>query len=284
MFFFFSTIEKPFKCDYCGRGFFDERTLIAHSNTHNLSVGHPCEICGKKFKGLTNLRDHTRMHTGGKPFVCDICGRSFNQSGSLHSHLRTVHGPKREMLSQPLPRPKPKQPENELKATAEELIQASLAGRPKEEETFVCTICGYRFDNGATLLAHYRIHLGEKPYQCDICSKGYMMSTHLKSHTCIHSGAFKCSRCNKTFKGYKDLNRHLRTNNDPYIHKCEYCPKLFNTKCGLHFHVLKHNLVACDGCDKRFLTKQSMEEHKLEDHVENELKFKTTEEKNDPKE
>ena len=212
--------------------------------------------------------------------MCDICGRSFSQSGNLHSHVRTVHAPRSERQIQP-PRSKPKPPENELKVTPEELIQASLAGQPKGEETFVCTICGYRFGNGATLLAHYRIHLGEKPYQCDICGRGYMMMTHLKTHPCIHNGAFKCSKCEKIFKGYKELNKHLRTNNDPYIHKCQYCPKSFNTVCGLHFHLLKHNLKSCDGCERRFVRQKSLEEHQLNDHAENELKFKTSEETSD---
>ena len=246
--------------------------MQAHCDTHNKLVGYLCETCGKRFQKQTILKEHQRSHNGAKPFGCDICGKSFSHSGNLHSHVRTVHCPKQRQF---ILKQKPKTAtEDVLKVTAEELIQASMAGLPKGEQTFVCTICGYRFDNGATLLAHYRIHLGEKPYQCDVCGRGYMMVTHLEYHPCLNGGPFKCGKCGKAFKSSSELNKHLRTDNDPYIHKCEYCPNRFNTVCSLHFHLGKHDLKQCASCDKQFLRQESLEEHVSANHPDNELKFK----------
>lgn len=51
-----------------------------------------CEYCGKCFRKNGTLQTHIRTHTGEKPYHCDLCNKNFAQIGHLTEHLRTHTG------------------------------------------------------------------------------------------------------------------------------------------------------------------------------------------------
>jgi uncharacterized Zn-finger protein len=59
--------------------------------------------------------------------------------------------------------------------------------------------------------------LGEKPHECDVCSKAFSTSSSLNTHRRIHSGE------------------------KPHV--CETCDKRFTASSNLYYHKLTHSKV-----------------------------------------
>ena len=58
------------------------------------------------------------------------------------------------------------------------------------------------------------LYLGERPYVCDICGKGFMHPNHLRCHKKRHTEkAFKCEQCNKAFHWKTVLDDHVKAGN-----------------------------------------------------------------------
>ena len=49
-----------------------------------------------------------------------------------------------------------------------------------------CTYCPKSFKKPSDLVRHIRIHTGEKPYNCDVCARGFTVKSTLDSHLKTH--------------------------------------------------------------------------------------------------
>lgn len=85
-------------------------------------------------------------------------------------------------------------------------------------QKFLCPICGLCFTN---LKYHLRVHTKEKPFECDICKKKFMLRINLTVHYRIHTGErpYKCKSCEKTFIQKSNLDAHV--NNHHKNIKCK---------------------------------------------------------------
>ena len=58
------TGEKPWVCDFCGRGFAFKATMVDHRKVHSEATHFKCDTCGKEFKWRQQLQRHMMDHTG----------------------------------------------------------------------------------------------------------------------------------------------------------------------------------------------------------------------------
>ena len=107
---------------------------------------HECEQCGKKFFLRDDLRTHARIHTGLKPYSCNICGKTFKHISHRNRHQNTNHT-----------------------GTVYCLIHMSIQLFQKIDTKFLHNIILF--------------FLGEeRPYNCELCKKGFLGKTHLVTH------------------------------------------------------------------------------------------------------
>ncbi|XP_069669589.1 zinc finger protein 732-like isoform X3 [Periplaneta americana] len=162
--------EKPFKCEFYSKCFWDSRSLRKHDRVHRGQKPFKCDVCGKCFSSSSNLRSHERLHSSEKPFKCDVCGKCFSVSGDLKKHERRHTG----------------------------------------EKPFKCDVCGKCFSCSSNLRSHERRHSSEKPFKCDVCGKCFSVSSNQRRHELLHTGEkpFKCDVCGKCFSDSSSQKRH----------------------------------------------------------------------------
>ncbi|PSN39818.1 hypothetical protein C0J52_18430 [Blattella germanica] len=95
------------------------------------------------------------------------------------------------------------------------------------------------------------------PFKCNICSKEFLKSSHLKRHIKCHSDdkPFLCNLCSASF------NVEV---NDP---RCPECHKKFSRIASLKAHVMLHEKeesLFCSECGDEFSTMSQLEDHKKE--------------------
>ncbi|KAK7166039.1 hypothetical protein R3I93_005968 [Phoxinus phoxinus] len=80
-------------------------------------------------------------------------------------------------------------------------------------KSYVCKYCGKGFPGLSNVVAHQRVHTGERPFRCDTCGKLFTEAGNLKKHQRVHTGEkpFICSRCGKRFAWICNLKTHQQS-------------------------------------------------------------------------
>ena len=93
------TGNRPFKCKICFKGFYSKNLRKLHMYSHTGNNPYKCEHCPKSFKERYVLEAHMRTHREERPFRCTYCEKAFFVKPKLVRHLNTVHGIKKEYLT-----------------------------------------------------------------------------------------------------------------------------------------------------------------------------------------
>ena len=115
-----------------------------------------------------------------------------------------------------------------------------------------CDICTKSCSKLSILIAHKRIHSGEKPFKCSDCRKGFRINYDLKKHqtrflnaSCkilkkVKETSFECNTCGRTFKEKGSMKRHKLIHTDVKDFECLICHKKFRLSFQLKLHEKYH--------------------------------------------
>ncbi|KAI9559180.1 Histone-lysine N-methyltransferase PRDM9 [Daphnia sinensis] len=144
-------VEKPHKCDKCGKSFFSSSALkVHHYYNHEEHPGRfQCTVCGKNFKAKQGLQFHMDSHSNELRYECSYCHKRFRGFKTCRVHE----------------------------------LRHREANEPNK---FNCSICGKLFKTRQTLKNHEDVHASFNRYQCSLCEKRFKLRKSCLAHIRVH--------------------------------------------------------------------------------------------------
>ena len=115
-------------------------------------------------------------------------------------------------------------------------------------------MCLRQFKQQAHRDVHVRIHIGDRPYECEYCRMAFKQSNHLRRHK-LRRHSQKCDRpfsCDKCIQRYAqpwDLDLHYRAHHtlkgstQSHLYKCGNCGRAFTQLSNLRTHERRVNCI-----------------------------------------
>ena len=155
-------------------------TMEQQKTENEASVKLDAKACEKDYKHLdidfTNIKDILDFST--------CCSRKTVKSKRLKKFPARCH---KMIVEEPVELFEI-QPElgNSMGESSDDDEDEEQEATQKKERRFQCNVCQRKFIRSTHLHRHMRIHTGEKPYPCKICKKRFSRSDHVQIHERNH--------------------------------------------------------------------------------------------------
>jgi len=177
-------------------------------------------------------------------FVCEFCSKSCKNQKNLYMHIQRHHK-KRKILS--------------------------------------CDQCSFETAAPSDMKNHKRIHTGERPYVCHMCSKAFPTSSALNRHIKnVHMGEkrestyekgeknYLCDLCSMAFSTPRTLTTHKEQIHEGIKYDCDQCSYKAADKGNLARHVAAiHEGIkfVCEECGYKASSKPTLKNHEESVHL-----------------
>ncbi|XP_012216213.1 uncharacterized protein [Linepithema humile] len=286
----------PLECGQCGKYFYRKQNFKLHMKRHLGIKPFPCTVCDKAFLTKQKLDEHTNGHTGNAPVKCSLCNETFRRYSNLTQHKNRHHLNIRKKLKDYIchcgevfhtkkklawhkethdDKPKACTYCNErfihMASLTRHMRRAHnrrfVPDAQRENENVECPICKCIYLR-SSLAVHMRVHNGERPYECQVCSKAFSTKWNLQLHKWTHAARstkpFKCTQCSAAFYRHSDYTAHMNSHRNVRPYTCNYCGAQFIRKYNCLRHVKEHEenkAYSCDVCNKTFHRSYYLKEH-----------------------
>ncbi|XP_058798736.1 gastrula zinc finger protein XlCGF8.2DB-like [Phymastichus coffea] len=194
--------DRPvYSCDKCSFSTTNRGSFISHFyRLHGDGQRFTCYHCGRHFKSKLKLAEHIAIH-GDACFMCEICGKLYRGRHLLRAHLSTHRLATR--------------PDSFACKTCHKKLscQRALDQHVKlHERAFECHDCGLKFSTKRRLFQHRNTHTREMALTCPVCAKVFASPTIQKVHSLVHVGLkpYRCNVCGAAFTQRTPMMAHWR--------------------------------------------------------------------------
>lgn len=285
----------PIECNVCGKFFPNKAAANTHAKNHLKFKPYQCTVCDKSFISRMKLNEHNNIHSGEAPYKCSLCDQTFRRQSNLIQHKNffhlkikkrvkdyfchcgeIFHSLKKLYWHKEIHDTKPKQ----CMYCSERYIHSTSLTRhirhahdstylPKATRSLniICPICKITCIR-TSLAQHMKIHLGDKPFTCNVCSKEFSTNWNLQMHKWTHasrnSKPYKCKQCKCAFYLLSSYQAHVRSHRNIRPYTCNYCGRQFIRKYNCVRHVKEHEMAkayCCAVCNKTFHRSYYLTEH-----------------------
>ncbi|XP_067655215.1 zinc finger protein 26-like [Haliotis asinina] len=265
--------DRNFECSICFKGFSLLKQLEAHKRIHVLENRFfKCTVCGIIFTQPHILNSHMEVHRTASVFICKACNRTFTKADELLTHMK----------SHPVVMVSPPPKCGICGKYTTNIKKHKHLLHPKPEETFICGVCGMKFNECEQLEVHMKIHTENSLKKCHVCSEGFKGATAYRKHLLTHmeEKLFVCKVCGRTMRKLPIFICHVRIHTGRRPHLCKVCGERFRFSSNLFHHMQTHigaRPHSCAICSKRFIHMRHLKKHMSAVHVKKTTESKQTE-------
>lgn len=272
-----STVKKPEElCPHCKKAFSYGKCLTKHlkvcKKNEDNSVEILCESCS--ITAQANPEDPSGDPAQKPPCQkCKALAASSKDAASSDGEIISEDKPQVEIKRKYTFR-KPEEfcPHCKKGFHSEKRLARHMKVCGKD---LVCEFCGEDFNTGAhnaysKYEEHYYTHVEQKPFQCTVCSKGFVRKQELNKHQVIHTTEYapqECLQCGSVFSSVELLQKHMRKHERP-TWSCPKCSRQFVRQALFNQHVLIcQKEISCEICGKVFQCLTKNIKYRYQEHM-----------------